>query len=90
MPYGELAVTVTVPPLAPLLSSELELLLDELLLELELDELEPVSEVKLGSVALVPSTTSTYPSVTEELGSAVTPNSAAILAALALAAAPDP
>jgi hypothetical protein len=50
-----LAATETVPPEAPLLSPEPEedeeLLLDE--------ELAPPSELKLGNVADVPSTTST-------------------------------
>ena len=47
-------------------------------------------ELKLGRVALVPRTTSTCPALTELPACAVTPNSAAILAAFAFAAAPDP
>ena len=47
-------------------------------------------ELKLGRVALVPRTTFTCPALTELPACAVTPNSAAILAALAFAAAPDP
>jgi hypothetical protein len=68
MPYGELSDTETVPPEAPLLVAELleaelveaELLELEALGEVEgLAELEPDSELKLGSVALVPRMTST-------------------------------
>lgn len=63
MPYGELLDTETVPPEAPLLVAELleaELLELEALGEVEgLPELEPASELKLGSVALVPRMTST-------------------------------
>ena len=83
-------LTETTPPAAPLPETEV---LDELG-ELELAGLladDPGDkEPKLGRVALVPRTTSTCPAVTELLACAVTPNSAAILAALACAAAPDP
>ncbi len=84
-------MTETVPPAAPLPEPEVLDGLGELELELAgLADEAGDKELKLGSVALVPRTTFTWPALTELLACAVTPNSAAILAAFAWAAAPDP
>jgi hypothetical protein len=87
-----LSLTEIVPPAAPLSEAEAEAL-DELdglgLGELPADE--PGDRApKLGRAALVPRTTCTCPALTALPACAVTPNSAAILAAFAFAAAPDP
>ena len=85
-----MALTETTPPAAPLLEAEVLDGLGELELAGLLADDPGDMELKLGRVALVPRMTSTCPALTELPACAVTPNSAAILAAFAFAAAPDP
>jgi hypothetical protein len=78
MPYGAFALTVTAPPVCPLLCDAPGVVLDgdgeELLAEPD-PAAEPVPEVIAAGtdVTLVPSRTFTWPAATEELGLAVTP-----------------
>ena len=96
MPYGAFGLTVTGPPLAPLLWSGLsaELVgdgLGELTSEAD-DELDALDGAVIAAgteVASVPSSTSTWPAATVELAVAVTPvKYLAIFAAFAAAPVP--
>ena len=73
MPYGAFALTVTAPPLGPVLCVALGVVLDgvgeELLAPAAAEELMPAGT----EVASGPSSTTTWPAATEELGLAVTP-----------------
>ena len=76
MPYGAFALTVTAPPLGPLLCDALGVALDVdgvgLLVEPDPATVEELIPAGID-VASGPSSTSTWPTATEELGLAVTP-----------------
>ena len=81
-------MTETVPWSSKLFFPEERALED--LLAFALERPEAARELKLGSVALDPRMTSMWPAATGLPAWAVTPNTAATLAAFARAAAPDP
>ena len=73
MPYGAFALTVTAPPVCPLLCDALGVVLDGD--GVGLLDADPEDElIAAGTeVASGPSSTSTWPGATSELGLAVTP-----------------
>jgi len=77
MPYGAFALTVTAPPLGPLLCDALGVVLDGDEAGLLDAPDAPAAAAELmpagTEVALGPSSTSTWPAATAELGLAVTP-----------------